>query len=253
MKKITIFLFLTVILLFLVSCNLDDPFRQTVSGDFIYSKVGVSNPDKNVAIIGLSEEGKTKETIVFPTTIDGYNVSKIGTSLVKRSSGPIVFTNAKNIYFPTINFKTHSEFDYSENKELSVYIGSRYADIEIFDLINSVKFNKVFVKKEFYDDEERIGQLDKYNYIPANVSYYLSDNPNDSFFIDDVDGSTVNVIPPDPYKEGYDFVGWYKDLEGINAWDFNNDVVPEKLYDEEGNYIFVETKIYAIWRLKSSV
>ncbi|WP_035375910.1 InlB B-repeat-containing protein, partial [Haploplasma axanthum] len=67
------------------------------------------------------------------------------------------------------------------------------------------------------------------------------------FFVDDADGTKVNVIPPDPYKEGYNFMGWYKELEGINKWDFENDIIPSKQYDEEGEYQFIETKIYAKW------
>lgn len=106
----------------------------------------------------------------------------------------------------------------------------------------------MFVNNEYYEDKVRLGHLDRYNYVPANTVYYLSDDLNDVFFIDDADGTTVNVVPPNPYKEGYEFVGWYKVLDGIEPWDFENDLVPEKIYDIDGNYIFVETKIYAIWR-----
>ena len=248
MRKILSLFFIVYFLLFLTACNLDDPFRSVVSGDFVYSKVGVSDPEHNVAIIGLSDEGKTKETIVFPTTIDGYRVSEIGTQLIKRPSGSIVFTNAKNIYFPAINFRTYNEFQYYDNATLNIYVGSRHADSDIYSNSKTNINSKVFVNNEYYEDKVRLGHLDRYNYVPANVAYYLSDNPNDSFFIDDADGTTVNVIPPNPYKEGYEFAGWYKDLEGIEPWDFEKDIVPAKIYDEDGNYIFVETKIYAIWQ-----
>lgn len=248
MRKILSLFFIVYFLLFLTACNLDDPFRSVVSGDFVYSKVGVSDPEHNVAIIGLSDEGKTKETIVFPTTIDGYRLSEIGTQFFKRPSGSIVFTNAKNIYFPAINFRTYNEFQYYDNATLNIYVGSRHADSDIYSNSKTNINSKVFVNNEYYEDKVRLGHLDRYNYVPANVAYYLSDNPNDSFFIDDVDGTIVNVIPPNPYKEGYEFVGWYKDLDGIELWDFEKDLVPEKIYDIDGNYIFVETKIYAIWQ-----
>lgn len=47
----------------------------------------------------------------------------------------------------------------------------------------------------------------------ANVMYYSSEYDYQSdhcFFVDDVDGKTISVIPPDPCREGYKFMGWYK-------------------------------------------
>lgn len=86
--------------------------------------------------------------------------------------------------------------------------------------------------------------------------YYSSEYDYQSdycFFVDDVDGETVSVIPPDPCREGYKFMGWYKEKERINKWDFENDVVPKKKYDENGKYIYMEddkytgTILYAKW------
>lgn len=90
----------------------------------------------------------------------------------------------------------------------------------------------------------------------ANVMYYSSEYDYQSdycFFVDDVDGKTISVIPPDPCREGYKFMGWYKEQERINKWDFENDVVPKKKYDENGKYIYMEddkytgTILYAKW------
>lgn len=251
MRKILIVFLLMVFVIFLTSCNLDDQFKSVISGDFIYSNIGVSDPDNNVAIIGLSDEGQTKETIVFPTTIDGYRVSKIGTQDIKRPSGPIVFSQAKNIYFPSINFRTYNEFQYDGNATLNIYVGGyKRPEMKIFSGVGNITNSKIYVHQLFLEEEYKLGRDNDYNYIIANTVYYLSDDKNDVFFIDDADGTTVNVIPPNPYKEGYEFVGWYKDVEGIEPWDFENDIVPLKLYDNDGNYIFVETKIYAIWKSK---
>ena len=62
-----------------------DVFRSKVCGDFVYSHASVSDPSNNVAIIGLSEEGKKKETIIFPTSLNSYNVKKVG--LIKLQTG----------------------------------------------------------------------------------------------------------------------------------------------------------------------
>ena len=69
-------------------------------------------------------------------------------------------------------------------------------------------------------------------------------------FVDDCDGTIVNVVPPNPIREGYKFKGWYKEKECINKWDFEKDIIPSKEYDKEGNYIFKETAIYAGWEIK---
>lgn len=78
----------------------------------------------------------------------------------------------------------------------------------------------------------------------ASVVYFVDD---DVYFIDDCDGTIVNVIPPTPYKEGYEFIGWYKEKECINEWDFENDIVPAKIYNNDGEYLYQETILYAKW------
>ena len=100
------------------------------------------------------------------------------------------------------------------------------------------------------------GEIKCFSYIdiltPANVVYYsidwyTSSIENVPYFVDDCDGTLVNVIPPTPYRKGYTFTGWYKEEQCINKWDFEKDIIPAKEYDEEGNYINKETKIYAGW------
>lgn len=34
------------------------------------------------------------------------------------------------------------------------------------------------------------------------------------------------------------------------VWDFNKDIIPTKQYDVDGNYLYLETKIYAKWNKK---
>lgn len=43
----------------------------------------------------------------------------------------------------------------------------------------------------------------------------------------------------------------YKESECITAWDFENDAVSAKEYDEEGDYLFKETSLYAKWTKKN--
>ncbi len=56
--------------------------------------------------------------------------------------------------------------------------------------------------------------------------------------IDITSGSAITA-PVEPIKAGYDFVGWYKEAEGINEWNFNTDVVSENII------------LYAKWSAKA--
>jgi uncharacterized repeat protein (TIGR02543 family) len=177
----------------------------------------------------------------------------IGTSLfMHRSSGSIFIEHAKNVYYTSQNDLVEVSIFYDRmTDDLNVFVGPRYPKVVLYStaLSSSIKNRKVFVCKEYYDDMvELVARLDTYNYTPANVAYYLDEE--ELCFVDDADGTKVNVIPPIPHREGYEFVGWYKDLSFNEPWDFENDVIPAKEYDQDGNYIFKETRIFSKWKEK---
>ena len=58
-------------------------------------------------------------------------------------------------------------------------------------------------------------------------------------------GSSVEI--DDPIKQGYEFIGWYKEPECINEWNFDNDIVPAKIYNSDNEYQYQETILYAKW------
>ncbi len=256
MKKIKI---LTIFNIFLLVCFLltgckkcnNDVFDSITSGDFIYS---TKNCNKgSCRIINLSIEGEKKEILVFPSIIDGYIVDCIGSKHNFKLSEPIVITNAKKIYFPSsYNIYDDVSILYEPNYEdvATVYITSRYSN----DYAKTLEYEKriynefcdkdinIFTSGQLYHETLHFNVHEKSQ--RANVIYY---SDGEIYFIDDCDGTIVNVIPPTPYKEGYNFIGWYKEAEGINAWDFDKDIIAKKEYDNEGNYIFSETRIYAKW------
>ena len=248
MKKIINLIMIFSVVFMLKSCFPNgDVFRSKVCGDFVYSHLAVSDPKNDAAIIGLSEEGKKKETIIFPTSIDGYNVEMVGTYFFKRKSGPIIFTNTKNIYLTNLFYYTNSKFECDKNLHINAYVGSSLSDDEMFLMLDDFPNSKVYISQIYYEAIKETPSFYWYNYVPANVVYYLGSYSKDTFFVDDADGTPVNVIPPDPKREGYKFDGWYKDIEGTIPWDFEKDIVPKKIYDINGEYIFAETKIYAKW------
>ena len=90
----------------------------------------------------------------------------------------------------------------------------------------------------------------------ANVEfmYNYEDAPNEGYYwIDDVDdGEKVEIIPPDPKRDGYTFCGWYTEPECVNEWSFDtviNKAEPTPIPDTTffyypGNHIYF---IYAKW------
>ncbi len=249
MKKLLTLIFSLLFIFVLAGCNNKfDPFKSVISGDFIYTHL--DSDEGHCRIIGLSEEGNRKEVVVFPSILDGYIVDGLGASWAYgKSSGEIIITNAKKIYFPsdyTLFVPLNLESNHN-NEEIKVYI------VEI-DFINyyyymdisqeNIGWNNLFVTEIVFDIfyseyNEDVMKLEK-----ANVVYYVDDKP---YFIDDCDGTLTNAIPPTPYKEGYEFIGWYKEQECLNKWNFERDIIAKKEYDNEGNYIFKETRIYAKW------
>jgi len=85
----------------------------------------------------------------------------------------------------------------------------------------------------------------------ANTSYMFNyeNSPNDDyFFIRDYEyGEKIENVPYAPTRKGYTFDGWYKEAECINAWDFEEDTLPETLYNENNEEVYQETKLYAKW------
>ena len=251
MKKL-LFMFITFVLSFSLSgCNTNN---EIVYEDFIYCGSTDMMGKYCLSIKGLSEQGKSKEIVVIPTIIKNKLVKSLGYETGLSINGKIESDIIEKLY-------VHNQIERHINPEFFggdisfVYLGYSYEKLSymMFD-INC----KVFVSKndflQAFDEEFYLryneGLLNnEYEYTKikfANVIYYYNYD-NKLFFVDDCDGTTVNVIPPTPYRKGYEFAGWYKEPECINKWDFENDIVPAKEYEENGEYILKETKLYAKW------
>ena len=252
MRKIVKYLFAVAILFLLSSCTSNGGATHTY-GDWKYK---INTKTKEVMLIGFSKEGKKKETIVLPTMIKGKKVTTIGYlkdfALDDSKNGVWTadFSGAsfKNMYIHSFikisDVRTGCGlFWESFNVDLKVFYGDILYDTDLM-IKSSENWYRCFladVRKKNYE-----GKIYS-NYNSANVVYYMNDDTDSTFFCDDCDGTKVNVIPPDPYRDGYKFIGWYKEKEGINEFDFENYIIPNKEYDGENVYILNETSIYAKW------
>ncbi len=111
---------------------------------------------------------------------------------------------------------------------------------------------KEYLNGEYHFHENRPKELPRHFKIcKANTAYMFNyaDAPNDGyFFIQDFEyGETIEDTPYIPLRDGYIFGGWYKEVACINKWDFEKDTLPQTKYNENGEEVYQETKLYAKW------
>ena len=256
LRKLLLLVFVILGSIFLTSCKAKTNIegKPFVDGDFEFSLL--ENSDE-LTIIGLSEEGKTKETLVLPTMVNGKKVTTLGYEYYN----PLYPTRELRIDFSEASFKNFYVHSLIEKCELNV--GSKIYNSSVAKFYYP-SFLKPLARGIFCDETDQGYTTEKAKedllnknqyavwpkcYKSANVIYFMNDDTDEAFFVDDCDGTKVNVIPPNPYRDGYEFKGWYKEKECINSFDFENEIIPEKEYDEKGNYVLKETNIYAKWEV----
>ena len=106
-------------------------------------------------------------------------------------------------------------------------------------------FVKVVSKKSY--DYYKVNHYDTFkDFVPANIEFYynIDSAPCEMYWIDYEKDQTLIFEPPVPYLEGYEFLGWYKEPECINKWDFDKDMIESSLDLEN----MVQLKLYAKWK-----
>ncbi len=245
MKKKMLFIkkFILVLLCILGTFMINGCFEPIKDGYFMYYKRKFKNED--VYLIGLlTEEGRNQPVLVVPTTFKGKKTT-LGVGFWGPRGGSISSKNLKlfipqelECYVDTVYF----EF-LLKNKQNKLIILSNDAD-----KVKTVEFrnpDNAHVSSYLYDEKDYSKYVNKAN---VSYSYNYEDSPNNGYYwIDDYDGEVISFIPPAPTRAGYEFLGWYKEKEGINKWDFEKDIVPSKIHNEVGNYMYQETILYAKW------
>ena len=103
--------------------------------------------------------------------------------------------------------------------------------------------SKVYLEESLYFDLVN-SEVIYGNFIAANIEYYTDEDT--LYFVDNAEGTLVNVIPPIPYKAGYEFAGWFKDTNYNQPFKFDEEIIPMKQFDGENKLLNI-TKIYAKW------
>lgn len=259
-KLITVFLMLSMALS-LSSCLKSreyekDGVKYVMRGD-VYAVVSI-NDSKNSSDLC---------NIFIPDKINERDVIFVGNNT--PVSGWEIYTSLKKterIYFPWCigGFSICEWASGTENDKLTYVISASTNQLIATSKIrNGAKYvipHPLYLKvinEEFLDLNICSGCINledfQDRFIFANIAYIFNyeGNPNEGYFFIDLieETSKLNKPPYDPKREGYTFCGWYKETECINEWNFGTDEVIIN-FDEEGNRIYEEIKLYAKWTEK---
>lgn len=246
MKRLFAVLICFTIFCSLTGCSLGEQNKEVIDENF-YCKV----IDENNIAIGNVKTYPKDGAVFFPEQIENYTVSKIGFAsglgfggngylTAVSSNGP----NIKRCYFP-----------YTIKEVMRGYIGASLKIFycgEVIDLTcldAEFRYVEIYVPTEKYELFENVLAEEYFrgSLLKANVSYHLNYDENNYYYIDYYEnGEKICYIPPIPQRDGYTFGGWYKEEACINKCDFDIDVYEEQ-YDENGQLIFNELKLYAKW------
>lgn len=230
--------------------------KEITSGDFSYIPEG---EDKAI-ICSLSTEcfNSGKEIIVIPPYIDGREVIGIGVVYFYASSSRIYSKTMKEVYVPYT-----LEYMDSVASNVSVFMGDTLEKICVtsnevvrnsYNLALDGGKKQNYITPIAYDFIETSNKilLERRQIFTANTSFLFNyeESPNDDyFFINNFEyGKKINEPPYEPTREGYSFIGWYKEPDCINAWNFATDTLPSEQTDANGKTLYQETKLYAKWQ-----
>ena len=218
------------------------------SGDFVYRL----NEDA-FFFEGLSEQGKQKETIVIPKEIDGYKVEELTYQYwLSVRGGNFESEKLKQIYIiPNVTL-WRIDFASALNLAKIIMIGTHSDWYDSYSISigkdTKIYFSTIQNNSDWEADDR--GCILKYFWLSnCNYFYNYAGAENDGYYwSDNYDyGEKITYVPQNPEREGYIFGGWFKEPECVNVWNFDTDALPEAKYNEEGEALYQETRLYAKW------
>ena len=223
----------------------DVDFRYLLFDDACPTCKSVDHP--HVAIWDLTETGKEKEILIIPKTINGYEVRHLGVESfpiwVTYQLGGIDSEKVKRIYvsksvecFAYVSFFHHFN-SCEDGKYRSV---TPNLERVIFNYINDDgTYGGGYITSDDRLDAAKIIERE-------NVSYWIGEEK--PYWIDDFEyGEKITYIPEEPKRDGFEFVGWFKEEDCLNEWNFETDTLPKAQKTEDGENFYAETKLYAKW------
>lgn len=185
---------------------------EIVYGDFKYAKY--DDGQKRAYLVGLSDEGKTKDTIVVPFQIDGYIIMGFSNYYYYDCD----FTTAKTIYLGAVEYQCDLM---KIGKDTTIYGG----DDGLYKKVLKTN-SKQYVNKTQYEFITRnYSNLD--NVFHASVVFdFEYEEKSYTYVSNEIDGHITYM--PDFDRTNLDYIldGWYN---GDKRWNFATDVVTEDI------------------------
>ena len=221
------------------SCSCNSYWQsEFVYGDFVCQEYG-----DEILIAGLSDAGKAKKTIVLPERIRGRKVFAVDDRAGQKRAQLFASENLQTLYYSNLAFR--ESFDYFPNLK------------RIFAANPNCVFGKVssevdvYVCEDFFQYYRNMEFEDFGSLKRANVLYSMnvSGGADDVLWVSEekYGGLIANFIPNNPYLEGYNFGGWFKDSRCTEPWDFAKDRVPVSAFAEDGVSPYHQLVLYAKW------
>lgn len=252
MKKILLIMLLLFSLSMISGCFLYGEKEEITDKDLVYLHIK-TNSDEYYCVIGLSDEGKQKSKIIIPSEVNELPVKKIGFLRSKTRVGTITSAKLETIYIEKYIEFAHTDF-FIDCPKLEKIICLEFEDKaeEFYD------YRGQYVKTNLNKENEQIRRLPVYIYpssdfvedsqdnlyVYVNIIYY--NDINTVYYIDYSDNDKIEKLPEEPVRDGYKFVGWFKEPECVNEWNLKEDYLNEVIYDEFKAEFYVN-KLYAKW------
>lgn len=250
MKRIFIVILSLLSIAVFSGCS-NEYYPEYDSGYFRYA-LKTEGEKKEAYLVELTESGAEQKYLIYPSEIDGVEVCGIGyrhnlAVTVGEDVCQFGSQNLQKIYFPTMpkyEECSSSNANFSHNA-LAVYWHLDTEGKRMYTVGGAV-FGYNYVENDFW-------MKDYLNAFIANVSYMYNyeGSPDDGYYwVDSYDCSLIDFIPPEPTREGYAFVGWYKDEACTMEWDFASDLTGEDIvYDSNKTYnTYGGIYLYAKWQ-----
>ena len=112
--------------------------------------------------------------------------------------------------------------------------------------------NRIYEEIQLYAGWEEQRDYGEDLIYPENIAFMLNYEgaPNNGYYYTSSKHSTGTINEPiKPKRVGCIFEGWYKDAECTEAWNFETDEITIQ-FDEQGNHIYEEIRLYAKWTVK---
>ena len=235
----------------LTSCS-DGKLPEYESTYFKYAVETKDDGSKVGYLTGFTELGLEQTHLILPEELDGIKIRGFGYKYSKpffvgyTFVGPDTFvsTNLKKLYINYDNANREWRHDYNYGQLPNCYSihwrGEDSLGIVMPLVKDSIYGYNIYLKRHYTHG------------ILANVSYmynYEGAENEGYYWVDSYDQSLIEFIPPEPQREGYTFVGWYKEEECINEWDFKVDITKEEIYPSTISRFeeYPGTYLYAKW------